>query len=225
MRSPGPLTSAATLPRESNIVQRVGESRTLLLGRERQLDTLRLCADALRLLRKLDEAATVQAAIEQEAADLAAAWTAYYADLSTEELREVVAADAEEAEQALTLGVKITDAIEKGSHDPDVKRQAAESRDRLRRERAELRKESRIALTGRSRPTSPVLRRTAPRARGAGSPAGRAIARSTSRGGDSGDDDSGSSEGDGDDPPGALEEKFGRSLFHRLARWLARRAA
>ena len=48
---------------------------------------------------------------------------------------------------------------------------------------------------------APARRRNAPRARGAGTPAGRAVARSSSRGGDSGDDGSGSSSGDGDPPP------------------------
>ena len=139
-------------------------------------------------------------------------WMAVHRAESEEGARQAVADDPHGAER-LKVAAAMTTAARPGESREHAQHRNVERGAMLRRAAAAQRASAGQAVV------PPSVRRTAPRARGAGSPAGRAVARSTSRGGDSGDDGSGSSEGD-PEPPGALEATFGRSLFHRLARWL-----
>jgi len=145
-------------------------------------------------------------------------WMAVHRAETEEEARQA-AADDEHGAERLEVAAAMTTPARPGESREHAQHRNAERRLTLRRAAAAERRSSAGQAV-----MPPSVRRAAPRARGAGSPAGRAVARSSSSGGDGGSDDgSGSSEGD-PEPPGALEEKFGRSLFHRLARWLARRA-
>lgn len=203
---------------------RLSQLRDELLARGCQLGFLEFELDRLMLLGErpedaeaADELIARRSEVERERAELSAAWAELerqreqlererIAQLDSQELGRRVIADAEHADRALGAVEHLTGLIA-SPHDAESRKMVASFRASVRRQRAEVRHAAQGARRRRGRSgLCPQPRRTVPRARGAGRPAGARRLAAT-RAGPSGDDDAHSAGGD-DPHPAAPRERL-----------------